>query len=166
MFIKYMHTYHSRFISERVAEVSQIFHAHVLLKLVSYGTLQTWQVVSPLPSYCSLGVSAINPLVAFYDIHGGERCYIFILPRTPHETHLLNTMLNRCCNSASELFQSWRIPPCNYPQFNRERITKNIKFETRPQKLHDKRGCGTKSSLSGAPSGKKIYSTQWCSICK
>jgi hypothetical protein len=33
------------------------------------------------------GVSAINPLVAFYDIHGGrERCYTFILSRTPHET--------------------------------------------------------------------------------
>jgi hypothetical protein len=29
------------------------------------------------------GVSAINPLVAFYDIHGGrERCYSFILSRT------------------------------------------------------------------------------------
>jgi hypothetical protein len=33
------------------------------------------------------GVSAINPLVAFYDIHGGKRrCYSFILSRTPHET--------------------------------------------------------------------------------
>jgi hypothetical protein len=30
------------------------------------------------------GVSAINPLVAFYDIHGGKRS--FILSRTPHET--------------------------------------------------------------------------------
>jgi hypothetical protein len=33
------------------------------------------------------GVSAINPLVAFYDIHGAkERRYSFILSRTPHET--------------------------------------------------------------------------------
>jgi hypothetical protein len=33
------------------------------------------------------GVSAINPLVAFYDIYGKrERCYSFILSRTPHET--------------------------------------------------------------------------------
>jgi hypothetical protein len=31
-------------------------------------------------------VSAINPLVAFYDIHGRERCYSFILSRPPHET--------------------------------------------------------------------------------
>jgi hypothetical protein len=36
------------------------------------------------------GVSAINPLVAFYDRHKKdderERCYSFILSRTPHET--------------------------------------------------------------------------------
>jgi hypothetical protein len=32
------------------------------------------------------GVNAINPLVAFYDIRGGERCYSFILARTPHGT--------------------------------------------------------------------------------
>jgi hypothetical protein len=33
------------------------------------------------------GVSAINPLVAFYDIREErERCYSFILSRTPHET--------------------------------------------------------------------------------
>jgi hypothetical protein len=33
------------------------------------------------------GVSGINSLVAFYDIHGGERCYCIILSRTPHETY-------------------------------------------------------------------------------
>jgi hypothetical protein len=33
------------------------------------------------------GVSAINRLVAFYDImEERERCYSFILSRTPHET--------------------------------------------------------------------------------
>jgi hypothetical protein len=32
------------------------------------------------------GVSAINPSVAFYDIHGGKsEYYSFILFRTPHE---------------------------------------------------------------------------------
>jgi hypothetical protein len=30
------------------------------------------------------GVSAINPLVAFYDTEERERCYSFILSRTPH----------------------------------------------------------------------------------
>jgi hypothetical protein len=33
------------------------------------------------------GVSATNPLVAFYDIHEGKREVLsFILSRTPHET--------------------------------------------------------------------------------
>jgi hypothetical protein len=40
------------------------------------------------------GLSAINPLVAFYDIHGGkERCYSFILSRTPHETYVVLLIL-------------------------------------------------------------------------
>jgi hypothetical protein len=33
------------------------------------------------------GVSAINPLVAFNDIHGGKR-EVLVLSRTPHETLL------------------------------------------------------------------------------
>jgi hypothetical protein len=32
------------------------------------------------------GVNAINPLIAFYDIHGRKRKVSFILSRTPHET--------------------------------------------------------------------------------
>jgi hypothetical protein len=32
------------------------------------------------------GVIAINPLVAFYDIHGGKGELSFILSRTAHET--------------------------------------------------------------------------------
>jgi hypothetical protein len=32
------------------------------------------------------GVSAINPLVAFYDIHGRKKRGAFILSRTLHET--------------------------------------------------------------------------------
>jgi hypothetical protein len=38
LFLKYIHTYHSRFIPEGVAEVSQIFlrHTYVLPKFVSY----------------------------------------------------------------------------------------------------------------------------------
>jgi hypothetical protein len=43
------------------------------------------------------GVSAINPLVAFYDIHGGKRevLFFYFVPdttrdsRTPHETFIL-----------------------------------------------------------------------------
>jgi hypothetical protein len=38
------------------------------------------------------GVSAINPLVAFYDIHGGKREVLFFyLSRTPHETSNKNS---------------------------------------------------------------------------
>jgi hypothetical protein len=38
MFREYIHTYHSRFIPEGVAEVSQVFlrYTHVLPKLISY----------------------------------------------------------------------------------------------------------------------------------
>jgi hypothetical protein len=59
----YIHTYHSRFIPEGVAEASQIFlrDAHVLPKSQS----------------SILGISAINTLVAFYDIHGRKREVLF-----------------------------------------------------------------------------------------
>jgi hypothetical protein len=42
------------------------------------------------------GVSAINHLVAFYDIHEEkrERCYSFILSRTPHETKFIHTEMH------------------------------------------------------------------------
>jgi hypothetical protein len=40
------------------------------------------------------GVSAIIPLIAFYDIHGGKREVLFFtLSRTPHETTLLYIMM-------------------------------------------------------------------------
>jgi hypothetical protein len=66
--INTIHTYHSRFIPGGVAEVFQIFFRdiHVLPKLVSYVLLQSIS-----------GESAINPLVAFYDIHGGKREVLF-----------------------------------------------------------------------------------------
>jgi hypothetical protein len=38
--------------------------------------LQTWQVVSPSP-IAESDVNAINPLVAFYDIHGRKREVVF-----------------------------------------------------------------------------------------
>jgi hypothetical protein len=34
------------------------------------------------------GGDVANPLFAFYDIHERERCYSFVLSRTPHETLL------------------------------------------------------------------------------
>jgi hypothetical protein len=40
------------------------------------------------------GVSAIIPLVAFYDIHGGKGFYSFILSRSPHETTTIYLQIN------------------------------------------------------------------------
>jgi hypothetical protein len=43
-------------------------------------------MVSPSLSYRSPSqVCAVNPLVAFYDIHEMERCGSFVMSRTPHE---------------------------------------------------------------------------------
>jgi hypothetical protein len=62
---------------EGVADVSQIFlrDTHVLPKFIAV-------LLQPIS-----GVSAINPLVAFYDIHGEKRVVLFFyLSRTPHDT--------------------------------------------------------------------------------
>jgi hypothetical protein len=75
-------TYHSGFIPEGVAEVSQIFlrDTHVLPKLVS------GKPIAVLLQSTS-GVSAINPLVAFYDIHGGksEVLFFYFVPDTTRD---------------------------------------------------------------------------------
>jgi hypothetical protein len=86
-----VHTYHSRFIPEGVAEVSQIFlrNTHVLPTLVNYEEhCRPWQVVNSSPSYFSLSdASAINPLVASYDIHGGKRevLFFYFVPDTTRD---------------------------------------------------------------------------------
>jgi hypothetical protein len=75
-----IHTYPLRFIPEGVSEASQIFlrDVHVLLKLFSYeencrcdaADVAVWsQTIS--------GVSAVNPLVSIYDIHGRESEVLF-----------------------------------------------------------------------------------------
>jgi hypothetical protein len=63
-FINYIHTYHSRFIPEGVAEASQIFlrDAHVLLKLLSYEVAD---------------VTGGKP-IAFNDIYGRKREVLFL----------------------------------------------------------------------------------------
>jgi hypothetical protein len=75
----YIHTYHSCFIPEGVAEVSQIFlqDTHVLTKLCSYfADVTDAKPIAVLLQSIS-GLRAINPLVAFYDIHGGKREVLF-----------------------------------------------------------------------------------------
>jgi hypothetical protein len=76
----HIHTYHSRFIPEGVAEVSQIFlrDTHILPKLAMRNTADVTggKPIAVLLQSIS-GGSAINPLVAFYDIHGGKREVLF-----------------------------------------------------------------------------------------
>jgi hypothetical protein len=89
----HIHTYHSRFIPEGVAEVSQIFirDTHVLPKLVSYE--ETADLIGGRPIAILLqsisDVSAINPLVAFYDIHGGKRevLLFYFVPDTTRDNN-------------------------------------------------------------------------------
>jgi hypothetical protein len=81
--INNIHTYHSRFIPEGVAEVSQIFFrdTHVLPKLVRYLMRNTAGVRGGKPIAVLLqsisGVNVINLLVAFYDIHGSNEEMLF-----------------------------------------------------------------------------------------
>jgi hypothetical protein len=44
------------------------------------------------------GVRAINPLVAFYDIHGGKRevLFFYFVPDTTRDTFVLKSNLIRC----------------------------------------------------------------------
>jgi hypothetical protein len=88
----YIHTYHSRFIPEGVAEVSQIFlrDTHVVPKLVSYEEHCRRTGGKPIAVLLQTisGVSGINPLVAFYDIHGGKRGAILLFCPGHHNTRL------------------------------------------------------------------------------
>jgi hypothetical protein len=89
----YIHTYHSRFIPEGAAEVSQIFlrDTHVFQnKLAMRNTADVAggkPIAVLLPSIS--GVSAINPLVTFYDIHGGKRevLFFYFVPDTTRDEY-------------------------------------------------------------------------------
>jgi hypothetical protein len=89
--ISYIHTYHSRFIPEGVAEVSQIFHrdTHVLPTLVAMRNIADVTRGKPIAVFLQSvsGVSAVNPLVAFYDIHGGKRevLFFYFVPDTTRD---------------------------------------------------------------------------------
>jgi hypothetical protein len=66
---------HTCFIPKGVAEASQIFlrDAHVLLKLLSYEEYMTDGKPIAVWSQSISSVSAINSLVAVYDIYGRKR---------------------------------------------------------------------------------------------
>jgi hypothetical protein len=71
-----IHTYHPRFIPEGVAEVSQIFSESPTFYQKVLAMRNTANEIGGKPIAIFLqsisGVSAINPLDAFYDIHGGK----------------------------------------------------------------------------------------------
>jgi hypothetical protein len=83
-------THHSRFIPEGVAELFQIFlrDTHVLPKLAMRSTADVTdgKPIAVLLQSIS-GVSAINPLVAFYEIHGGKRevLFFYFVPDTTRD---------------------------------------------------------------------------------
>jgi hypothetical protein len=90
-----IHTYHSRFIPERVAEVSQIFlgDTHVLPKLASYE--EHCDVIGGKPIAVLLqsisDISAINVLVVFCDIYGGKRevQFFYFVPDTTRDFYFV-----------------------------------------------------------------------------
>jgi hypothetical protein len=77
----YIHTYHTRFIPEGVAEASQILlrDAHVLPNYLAVRNTADVKNGKPIAvwSQSISGVSADNPSVAFYDIHGRKREVLF-----------------------------------------------------------------------------------------
>jgi hypothetical protein len=92
----YIHTYHSRLI--RTAEASQTLlrDTHVLPK--SLAMRNTADVTGGKPIAVLLqsisGISTINPLVAFYDIHEGKRevLFFYYVPDTTRDDWIV---LNR-----------------------------------------------------------------------
>jgi hypothetical protein len=75
--LRYIHTYlHSRLIPEGIDEASQTLlrDTHVLPKSLSYEENCSRVGSKPFDRSLSFSdVNAINPLVAFYDIHGEKR---------------------------------------------------------------------------------------------
>jgi hypothetical protein len=79
-------TYHSRFIPERVEEV--FWNTHVLLKLAVKNTADVTGGKPIAVSLQSISVSAINPLVAFCNIHERKReiLFFYFAPDTTRDT--------------------------------------------------------------------------------
>jgi hypothetical protein len=86
------YTYHSRLVPKGVAVVPQIFlrDTHVLPKLAMSNSADVTggKPVAVLQSIS--GVSAINPIVAFYDIHGGKReLFTYFVPDTTRDKKII-----------------------------------------------------------------------------
>jgi hypothetical protein len=93
-FNSYIHTYHSRLISKGVAEASRIVLRDTFYQ--NYFAMRTTKDVTggkpvAVLLQCISGVTAINPSVAFYDIHGGKRdvLFFYFVPDATRESKLL-----------------------------------------------------------------------------
>jgi hypothetical protein len=88
--ICYINTFHSRFIPEGAAEASQIFFYYSLQNYLAMRDTADVTGGKPIAvwSQSILGVSAINPLDAFYDIHRrkGEVLFFYFVPDTTRDT--------------------------------------------------------------------------------
>jgi hypothetical protein len=86
-----------------------------------------------------LGISAINPLVAFTtSMEDKKRCYYFILYRTPHETQLYSNLyswLNYFC-------YKW-VTPSNIPDVSLSAdgvwVLWHVSFDTKAFVVRNKR---------------------------
>jgi hypothetical protein len=86
----YIDTNHLRFIPEGVAEVSQIFLRDPTFyqkEIAVRTTAVTGDKPIAVLLQCISGVTAINSLVAFYDIHGGKRevLFVYFVPDTTRD---------------------------------------------------------------------------------
>jgi hypothetical protein len=114
---------HSRFIPEWVAEVSQIFlrGTHVLSKLVRYEehcNVTGGKFIAVFLQSIS-GAGAINPLVAFYDIHRGKRelLFFYFVPDTTKAPLLWVGLIKLMTTSMYNMyvFTKKSIYVCIYP---------------------------------------------------
>jgi hypothetical protein len=94
-------TYHSRFIPEGVAEASQMLLQDAKITYQNYLAVRnTADVTSAKPiavwSQSISGVSAVNPLVVFYDIHGKKRevLIFYFVPDTKRDTIMRDVKQN------------------------------------------------------------------------
>jgi hypothetical protein len=85
-----LHTYHSHFIPEGVAEASHTFlqDAYVLPNLSK--PIAVW-------SQSILGVNAINPSFAFYDIHGRKKEVLFFYFVSDTTRDILDIDVRKAC---------------------------------------------------------------------
>jgi hypothetical protein len=95
-----IHTYRLSFISEGVAQVTQIVlrDAYILPNNLAMRNTADMTGGKPIAvwSHSNLDVSAVNSLVAFYDINGRKGEVIFFSSLAPHKTIIIGDIDGLC----------------------------------------------------------------------